>query len=166
MKKTYSYAELKGRLKKGMRVSAVPGKSNMCDQLKDDGSNEGVITRVEEDYFYINGCFHSINPNYFLSVDLELTWETLAKGGSVFDENGIEQKVIERLGEIVFLSDVEDPEFHWENRYSDTWTIDDLKVEGYTLSIPQESKEVVELSMDEVAEKFGKKVDEIRIKKD
>ena len=44
----YSYAELKGRIKVGDEVRAVPGKENPCSELENDGSNIEKITRVTE----------------------------------------------------------------------------------------------------------------------
>jgi len=58
MGKIYEYSELKGIIQVGDEVRAVPGRSNPCGQIRDNGSTTGIITKVTSGDFYINDCWH------------------------------------------------------------------------------------------------------------
>ena len=65
----YEYSELKGIIKVGDTVRAVPGKVNECHELQDDGSNTQLITHVDDTYFMINGCRHKFkHANCYLEI--------------------------------------------------------------------------------------------------
>ena len=75
-----------------------------------------------------------------------------------FDERN---EVIFRSGELVVLKNK-------DGEASENYTCDQLYKYGYRL-VPQEEygeKEITELTMDEIADKFGLPVDKIRVKKD
>lgn len=89
MSKIYSYAEFQKVAKVGMRVRAVEGKLNACDELA--GGKIQLITEIEtdDDGFYINGCKHWGSTDGFLELlddepeqpeRGEITWETLKIG--------------------------------------------------------------------------------------
>lgn len=70
-------------------------------------------------------------------------------------------EVIFQSGELVVLKDVE------TGKASANYTCDELYNMGYRFFQPEmEEKEITELTMDEIAEKFGLPVDKIRVKKD
>ena len=64
----YEYQELKGVIKVGHRIRAVPGKNNPCNKIKNDGSDEASITEVNDTRFFINGCLHSFDSGHFLEI--------------------------------------------------------------------------------------------------
>jgi hypothetical protein len=104
---TYSYAELKGKIKVGMKVKADPVNYNPCAHLNTGA--EGEITHVTEKYFSINNCSHSYNSSVFLTIIEEpVTWENLGTDPSREDfvqQKGYgKQKVLGRLNDMVFLS--------------------------------------------------------------
>jgi len=75
-----TYKELKNVIKVGDEVRAIEGKGNPCVKLKDDGSNTQKITRVNEDGFSINRCYHSYTADGYLEIvprTLEIVPRTL-----------------------------------------------------------------------------------------
>jgi len=88
----------------------------------------------------------------------EITWDTLKWKDVVFDVNGNERMVLVVLNDLVFLSYINDFE-----GYSHTYHKKELQVYGYT--IKQATPEKLELTLEQVAEKFGVDVTNIKIKK-
>lgn len=84
--------------------------------------------------------------------------EDLQKGDVIVAPGGAEYTVIERLGDIVFTAG-------WGNNWGKTlvWNTTELKNRGYT--IKQTEPEPTEISMQEVADKFGVDVSKLKIKK-
>jgi len=77
MNKIYSYSELKGVIRVGQKVKAVKDKSNACSELLD--GKTGIITKVDDDSIWINGCNHSFRPdNYLEIISEEKTWENMS----------------------------------------------------------------------------------------
>jgi len=66
--KIYSYSELKGVIKVGDVVRAVSEMNNSCGELQNDGSDTARITKVSENFFYIEGCIHRYNSYDFLEI--------------------------------------------------------------------------------------------------
>ena len=156
---TYPYSQLKGIIKVGDIVSAVPGKKNRCDRLLDNGRNTQKITRVNDIWFYIDECFHSYNETGYLRIHT-VSPKTVrdAQVGEVVVEKDDEfgRVVLERLENTVFLS--EDGYFH---RTSHWITLDGL-IKYYTLKGAE--PEPKELTLKDISKKFGIPVDKIRIK--
>lgn len=155
----YSYAELKGKIKVGDTVRAVAGKNNQCNELNNDGSNTRVITKVNDEFFWINGCFHGYYADYFLEIVEEptdepservVTWENLQKGDVISDENN-EQTILARIEDIVSVS------YSNEKTYHHHWySIEQLKQNGYK---PEPLKQKHKVTLAEIAEKFGEEVE-------
>lgn len=84
--------------------------------------------------------------------------ELLDEHEKEFDER---HEVIFRSGELVVLKNK-------DGEASENYTRDQLYKYGYRLVFQEEDgeKEITELTMDEIAEKFGLPVDKIRVKKD
>lgn len=155
----YSYAELKGKIKVGDTVRAVAGLNNHCNKLKNDGSNTLKITRVDEDKFYINGCWHEYTAYGFLEIIDEpseepveriVTWENLQKGDVIFDVNGNLRTILARIEDIVSLS-YYDNSFHY-----DWYSIQQLRDNGYKIKTDKPKRKV---TLAEIAEKFGEEVE-------
>ena len=150
---TYSYAELKGKIKVGDSVRAVKGKENGCNELNSDGSNVQKITYVDEDCFDINGCFHDYNRKAFLELlPSEITWETLKKGDKVKDGE-YERTVLARLEDICFLSSV-----IRSDMYGLGETISDMQRMDYTIVQPPKEEEISEMTVKDVERLVGHKV--------
>ncbi len=152
---TYSYAELKGKIKVGDSVRAVKGKENGCNELNSDGSNVQKITYVDEDCFDINGCFHDYNRKAFLELlPSEITWETLKKGDRMKDGDGEDERtVLARLEDIVFLSFIDD-----SDGYGSAYTISELQRRCYTIVQPPKEEEISEMTVKDVEKLVGHKV--------
>jgi len=95
--KNYSYQELKNVIKVGYEVRAIKGKNNPCGKIKDDGSDTRKITRVDQDGFCINKCYHSYTDNGYLEI-VPRTLENLAVGDLVLDASGFTRRVLVDLG--------------------------------------------------------------------
>jgi len=105
----YSYAELKGKIKVGDKVSAVKGKYNQCSELNSDGSNVAIVTLVNEDCFAINYCVHIYHKDAFLNLNpqndmQEKTWDNLANGDMLVQEGDEPRKVLSIIDDLVAVS--------------------------------------------------------------
>jgi hypothetical protein len=107
----------------------------------------------------IGGSYGSLNPEHFALVKKEL--EDVEVGDILVDDEGGEHFVMGVAGKMVWLS-----EHGVEGYASDTecYAMLELKDEGYTFK--DQEPEIMEISMDEVAKKFGKSASESRIKKE
>lgn len=159
----YSYPELKGKIKVGDKVRAVKGKSSGCYKLNDD-SEEEEITQVDSDGFWIDGCHHSFNNeiNHLEIVEeekerTEITLENLKKNDCIKDPQNNKYKIIERVGDLVFLSWPE-TEFEtcWDTTFGGINHIDELKHDGYKIVPPNQEPRKVTLA--QVKERFGEDV--------
>lgn len=83
--------------------------------------------------------------------------EDVQKGDVIVSHNN-ERTVIERLGDIVFTTGN-------RNDWKETtiWNTAELKTYGFTIKQPE--PELTELTMQEVADKFGVDVSKLKIKK-
>ena len=153
MSKIYSYAEFQAVAKVGDVVRAVKGKSNYCSKIRDDGSTTAKITEVTQDGVYINDCNHSLKEDGYLEVvETVKTWETLQAGDLVIDGLG-RGKVLAVLGDVFLISCSND--FDRANKWLTKQEVQRL---GNTI-VQDEVPEVVEqVTLDQVYEKFGKKV--------
>lgn len=148
----YNYSELKGVIKVGDRVRAVPGKANLCNELKKDGSNECTITEVGDSYFRINGCSHYFSDaDYYLEIiDDTPSWDTL-KVGDVLVRNGqYSRTVLAVLGDVFLLSGTS------PTRTGAWYTKLEAQECGYTLK--GATDQPLEVTQAEVDAKFGRKV--------
>lgn len=149
----YSYEELKGKIKVGDSVRAVPGKHNNCRELNSEGSNVQKITYIAENCVDINGCRHWYSEFGFLElIPSEITWETLKKGDKV--KRGLSERIVlARLEDICFLSNVINPDW-----YGSGYTISELQREGYTIVQPPKEEEISEMTVKDVEKLVGHKV--------
>ena len=149
----YSYAELKGKIRVGDSVRAVPGKQNDCSQLNDDGSNVQKITYIAESCVDINGCRHLYSETAFLELfPSEITWETLKKGDKVktrFDK----RIVLSRVDDLCFLSKDSN-----SDAYGFAMTISQLQLYGFTIVQPPKEEEISEMTVKDVEKLVGHKV--------
>lgn len=162
MKKSYSYAELKGKLKVGMKVSADQERFNCCGRLKHDGSNEVEITDVSDNNFHIDGCPHYFIEKSFLMVDLgePKTLQDLKAGDYIENQHG-KRKILARIDDVVcisFYSDFADDGY----KIVDSWfTISELEEGGYK---PVNEQQPKEYTRDEIAKALNIKVEDLKIK--
>src|SRR3990167_4571899 len=152
----YEYKELKGIIKVGDKVRAVPGKHNPCVELKDDGSNEEEITDVCKDGFSIAFCKHFHTEHEWLEiVNKESTWDNLQVGDVIEGEYGDNAKVLAVIGDVFLRSgwNSMNTAYYWVTKK-------EAQRNGWKLQQPIQVKEV---SLEEVAEKFGVPVEKIKI---
>jgi hypothetical protein len=100
------------------------------------------------------------DPEQFALVKKEL--EDVEVGDILVDEYGKEHFVMGVAGKMVWLSDDESEADHASD--TNLYAMLELKRNGFTFK--DQEPEIMELSLDEVARKFGKSVSEIRIKKE
>ena len=86
-----------------------------------------------------------------------ITWDTLKWKDVVVDRDGDEQMVLGLLNDMLFLSDYND-----FKSYDDWYHKQELQNEGYT--IKQAPVDKLELTLEQVAEKFGVEVGNLKIK--
>lgn len=132
---------------------------------KRDIGKVGMIKHIDDDFLSPSPHKYKVIPTadlWFCEEELELvpseiTWETLKKGDKVQSNSSIiqnPQTVIETIGDIVFLSrDFDD------YTTGPFYSRKELAAVGYTIIQPEPPKEeVLELTVREIEEKFGKKV--------
>lgn len=171
MWKTYSYAELKGRIKVGDRVRAAKDKTNVCGQLENDGSNEYTITGAEERKFYINDCWHRYPSDSYLQLWIDQkTWQDLEHGDLIDCSWGIQmpgahiRKTIDVLQHSALVSET--------SMYgvADKWhTFEEMEAKGWKIVQPKEDPKVTELTVkqcEEMLKKHGEIDGELKIIKE
>lgn len=149
----YAYKDLKGVIKVGDIVRAVPGKPNACDKLEDDGSNTAKILVVADHGFKINNCWHPFCNNSYLEIVTTPLWEHLKVGDTIVHPDGEEAEVLEvgASGKTFLRSD-------WiDKTIARQWyTLAEAKKHGWTLKGADETPLTVTHA--EVEAKFGRKV--------
>lgn len=137
------------------------------DEYYDYQGEVGVIDYISKDKDEDRGshpCRVKLNigdHRWVNKDDVELlpkSWDTLAKGDVVVDKDGGERTVLLVEGDVIGVSCTNKP-----TKYLDAYTKQELIDAGYTIKNAEE--EVTELTIDQIAEKFGKPVDKIKIKK-
>lgn len=161
----YSFKDLKGVLKVGDTVRAVEGVENVCSELICNGSNTQKITELEEDGFWINGCWHRFSENSFLEIidppRTEITWENLQAGDYLINKQEKKRKVLAIIGELLALS-----YGNYPGLFSEWSTLESIQKSGLTIDQPTPAPKmqfVREVTMEEVCKQFGC---EVRIKKE
>jgi hypothetical protein len=154
----YSYEELKNVIKVGDEVRAVPGKYNPCAELNNDGSNTQKITKVDDEGFRINGCWHAYYSDRFLEllpseIAREITWDNLEKG-DVLEFLGGKYTVLARLEDLVFLSS----EHRTPGTSPDIYTIHELQNFGHPIVQPEKEEKAEEMTLQEIEKVIGHKV--------
>lgn len=160
----YSYADLKGIIKVGDKVRAVPGKRNGCDELNSDGSNEQTITHVSEYNFHINRCVHWYgDDDIFLDLNpepTEITWDTL-KVGDWISNGKTKREVMAVVGELVAYYSFEITRLiDWASKLQLSQS------EFFIIQPTPAPKQKTTLSMDDIATKFGIDVKDLEIVKE
>jgi hypothetical protein len=131
----------------------------------------GRVTDVHGDGSFraetISGSYSDVGEFYgylrqedFALVKKEL--EDVEVGDILVDDEGKDRYVMGVAGKMVWLSNTCDEANHEGN--TNLYTMIELKEDGFTFK--DQEPEIMELSMDEVAKKFGKSASEIRIKKE
>lgn len=102
-------------------------------------------------------CF-KLTPLTAEEIEQHKDWKV---GDKIRMDDDKKFEVIFRSGELVVLKNK-------DGEASENYTCDQLHKYGYRLFFQKEDgeKEITELTMDEIAEKFGLPVDKIRVKKD
>ena len=157
-------------------------KLKVGDKIVPKGGGWGCVTATMKgaDYAIITNTTPTLSGDSYYSYDLyknhkkvdvcyfcqnetnsklmERTMEDLQKGDVIVNKSGREVTVIERLGDIVFTTD-------WENDWNSSFVLNttELKNKGYT--VKRDKLEPTELTMQEVADKFGVDVGKLKIKK-
>jgi len=120
------------------------GKDRICVS-----SDKGTYfdSSKEEDYFVDN-----------LTL-LPRTIEDVEEGDEIVSKDVGERKVLGRCGQIVFLGRLLS-----NDAYENTYSIHDLKFRGYTIKFAERNSKLVEITMEEIADKFNIPLDQLRIK--
>lgn len=144
----YSYAQLKGKIRVGDEVRAVPGKSNACTQLEEDGSNTQKITKVTDELFWINGCWHRYFTDGYLDLLTEhpRTLGDLREGDQVKNKYGTGTVLFVLKPGLYLLSELDSPD-----AVGYFYTTKDLEDRGCTLVQPE--PEVIEVTVSEISAK-------------
>lgn len=109
------------------------------------GSNRGSLNDVDDGLF----------ENFKLKV---MEMNDITVGTKLYDDDGEQHEAIFRSGELVILKN--------GNEYASMpYTIEELKDRNFKLKIEPCPSEPVELTMDEIAEKFGVPISQLKIKK-
>ena len=121
--------------------------SNGYIYTKQDDSNDDTVWTWDENWVEL------YNPT--------ITWDNLKWKDVVLDKDGDEQMVLGVLNDVVFIS--------WYNEFNeadDWYHKQELKDTGYTIKQATPTPpEKLELTLDQIAEKFGVDVTNIKIKK-
>ncbi len=87
-------------------------------------------------------------------------WDTLEVGDEVVDKDGDKSTVLDVRERLIFLSRWND-----KNTSGSNYTREELIKAGYTIVQDTPEEEILELTIDQIAEKFGRDVKDIKIKK-
>ena len=101
------------------------------------------------------------DKNWIEPYNPTITWDTLKWKDVVVDKDGDEQMVLLIANDLVFLSYYDD----FESARTDFSHKQQLQDRGYTIKQPTPPPEKLELTLDQIAEKFGVDVTNIKIKK-
>ena len=146
-----SYEELRGKVKVGDTVRAIPGLKNLCGELRDSGSNSATISKVDDEGFWINGCFHEYEEIGFLDwTPQPKTFDTLEVGDFVYYPNGVEKKVL-KIERVFLLSTNDD---HSDIRT----TLSEEEMIRINISFNPPEEQVVDMTLEEVSAFVGKTV--------
>jgi len=149
------------------KVTVKAGCEHECAVLGDEVFDYLIINKIYDNGVYNYTAYHGgekINNyyNYYTDDHLELyiapviTWDTLKWKDVVVNKNGNERMVLLVGNDAVFLSDTD---FNVTN----TWYLKkELQTYGYT--IKQSPVDKLELTLEQVAEKFGVEVGNLKIK--
>lgn len=134
-----------------------------CITARGQDADYAIVTTLTDGEYYYDlykgsekmGCC-SVCQDDTNSKLMEKTMENIQKGDVIVSDG--ERTVIERLGDIVFTTGC-------DNDWSMTlvWSTTELKNKGFTIKQPE--PEPTELTMQEVADKFGIDVSKLKIKK-
>lgn len=142
-------------MKIGDKVKVIKIDTIFCGQI-------GTI--IEKGNIYDWKVDFGYDYNYFYEEDLELvskTLDNLEVGDILVDKDRDEKKVLGICGEVYFLS--------YENNFDsfgDMYTLKEIKKLGFKLKSGKSSDKTIEVSMDEIAEKFSIPVEKLKIKKE
>jgi hypothetical protein len=143
----YSYAELKGRIKVGDKVRAVPGNKHGCVELSKGMIRE--ITEVTDDHFCINDCWHEYDDDCYLDLltDEPRTLDNLQEGDQVKNDIGVKTVLFVLKPGLYVMSFSDQP-----NKVDTIFTTKSLEYSGYTLVQPAPPQEPLTLTLKEISE--------------
>lgn len=132
-----------------------------------DNDEEAIVTERTMLSIGLNDCRHKVNEirecDYYIPA--LRTFETLDIGDEVVDAEGNEYRILMAQGEGEYRC-------YLLSRDSDkkvtgsSYTAYELQKNGYTIKQPSDQEQPRELTIDEIAEKFGMKAEDVRIKKE
>ncbi len=135
------------------------GSIYICQNIKDGFE--------ADDMFGYNYSWKLVNPNkdfkygeaLVTNLTLPRTIEDVEEGDEIVSKDVGERKVLGRCGQIVFLGRLLS-----NDAYENTYSIHDLKFRGYTIKFAERNSKLVEITMEEIADKFNIPLDQLRIK--
>ena len=149
------------------KVTVKAGCKHECVKLEDKVFDYLLITGVDSDdgYTYtayrggekVTGCMCYKDDHLELYVAPVITWDTLKWKDVVVDRYGDKRLVLGVLNDAVFLSGINN--FNVSGAF---YHKEEIQTKGYT--IKQAPVEKLELTLEQVAEKFGVEVGNLKIK--
>ena len=149
------------------KVTVKAGCEHECAVLGDEVFDYLIITKIDGYYSYtaylggvkVDSCSCYKDDHLELYVAPVITWDTL-KWKDVVVRDGKDRLVLDVRNDLVVLSYRGDFE-----RHAGTFHKQELQVFGYTIKQPTPPPvEKLELTLDQIAEKFGGDVTNIKIK--
>lgn len=153
------------KYKIGDKLKVKKGCEHMCISYGNSSGEYIIITEVSDDNYYydvyrcgkkVRDCFNCLTDEYL--EPFEKTWDSLEIGDVIIDNYSNEAKVLAVLGDVFYMI-----MFDNFNNVGDWHTKKQAKVFGWKIKQPE--PEIIEVSMDEVAEKFNVPVSQLKIKK-
>jgi len=149
------------------KVTVKAGCKHACGTLEYEVVDYLIITKIDDNgrYYYtayrggetVDSCYCYKDDHLELYIAPVITWDTLKWKDVVIDEDGEERLVLGVLNDLVFLSGCD------VFNVAGTWyLIQELQEKGYT--IKQAPVDKLELTLEQVAEKFGIEVGNLKIK--
>lgn len=153
--------KIKGEEIKDAKISIGSlGRIYICQNIK---NGTDTIDKLGYKYSWCIDSGTNLDLEMSSTTDLkpaEITWSTLQEGDEIKNVFGRIHTVLGICGKIIFLSYTGD-----KNRCASYYTAEELKNDGYTIVQPTPPEpEIKEITLDEIAEKFGIDVKNVRIK--
>ena len=152
------------QFKHGQRCTCEIDGEKVTDAKIDIDSNGSIYISQEgkDRRKVVSGGVHYTEYNFGNITNLILlprTIEDVEEGDEIVSKDVGERKVLGRCGQIVFLGRLLS-----NDAYENTYSIHDLKFRGYTIKFAERNSKLVEITMEEIADKFNIPLDQLRIK--
>jgi len=141
----FTYSGMRKLAGRTLEVASLYGNGNV--RTKQDDSKDDTVWTWNKNWVEL-----------YTEPSTEITWDTLKWKDVVVDVNGIERMVLGVLNDLLFISQYTDFENH-------SMIITKKELQGFGYTIKQSTPEKLELTLDQIAEKFGVDVTNIKIKK-